>query len=130
MVEAIVIGVSMGGMQALQVLLSALPADFGAPIAIVQHLEPRADTYLVEYLAGCTALVVKEAEDKEELRAGTAYIAPAGYHLLIEPDRSFSLSVEEKVNYCRPAIDPLFESAADAYGSNLVGIVTRTVRWA
>jgi two-component system chemotaxis response regulator CheB len=123
MYEAVTIGTSAGGMQALKAVLSAMPASFPLPIAIVQHIEQSADAYLAEYLNRQSALTVKEAGDKETLAPGTAYLAPAGYHLLIEPDRSFSLSVDEKVNYCRPAIDPLFESAADAYGSALIGVV-------
>jgi two-component system, chemotaxis family, protein-glutamate methylesterase/glutaminase len=121
--EAVVIGVSAGGLQALKTLFSALPASFPAPIAIVQHIEAHSGTYLSECLSGAGAIPVKEAEDKETLLPGTAYLAPAGYHLLIEPDASFSLSVDEKVNYCRPAIDPLFESAADVFGQRLIGVV-------
>jgi two-component system, chemotaxis family, protein-glutamate methylesterase/glutaminase len=123
MFEAVVIGASAGGMQALKTLLSALPASFPLPIAVVQHIEQHSDAYLAEFLDRASAIDVREAEDKQALQTGTAYLAPAGYHLLIEPDRSFSLSIDEKVNYCRPSIDLLFESAADAYGENLVGIV-------
>lgn len=123
MFEAITIGVSAGGFNALKKILPELPASFSIPIAIVQHIEEKSDAYLPEYLNDVSAITVKEAEDKEEIRPGIAYLAPAGYHLLIEPDRSFSLSVDEKVNYCRPAIDLLFESAADVFGKNLIGIV-------
>lgn len=123
MFEAVVIGVSAGGMSALKVLLSALPALFPLPIVIVQHIDSHSDAYLAEYLNRVSALTVKEAEDKEIVRHGCVYLAPAGYHLLIEPDESFSLSVDEKVNYCRPAIDPLFESASDVYGASLIGII-------
>lgn len=123
MFDAIVTGVSAGGMQALKTLLSALPASFPCPIIIVQHIEAQSDSFLSEYLGRLSALRVKEAEDKEMMLPGTAYLAPAGYHLLIEPDGSFSLSVDAKVNYCRPAIDPLFESAAEAFGNRLIGIV-------
>ena len=86
-------------------------------------MEPQSDTFLSEYLNQVSAISVKEAEDKETLQPGTAYLAPAGYHLLIEPNRSFSLSVDEKVNYSRTAIDPLFESAADVFGAKLIGIL-------
>lgn len=123
MLEAVVVGSSAGGMHALKVLLSALPESFPVPIAIVQHIDERSDTYLAECLSRCSAIRVKEAEDKETLARGTAYLAPAGYHLLIEPDGSFSLSVDEKVNYCRPSIDLLFESAADAFGRGLLGVI-------
>jgi two-component system, chemotaxis family, protein-glutamate methylesterase/glutaminase len=123
MFEAAVIGVSAGGMRALKTILPALPAAFPLPIAIVQHLDAQADAYLAGYLDRLSAITVKEGEDKETMLPGTAYLAPAGYHLLIEPDRSLSLSVDEKVNFSRPSIDLLFESAADALGEALIGIV-------
>lgn len=116
-------GVSAGGMKALKAVLPALGAGFRLPVAIVQHLDARSDSYLADYLDNLSAIQVKEAEDKESLAPGTAYLAPAGYHLLIEPDKSFGLSVEEKVNFSRPAIDLLFETAAQAYGEKLIGIV-------
>jgi two-component system chemotaxis response regulator CheB len=123
MFEAVAIGVSAGGMQALKTLLGALPPSFRLPIAVVQHIEARSDAYLCDYLNRLSAIEVKEAEDKEPMRSGVAYLAPAGYHLLVEPGRSFSLSVDEKVNFCRPSIDLLFESAADAFGKHLIGVV-------
>jgi two-component system chemotaxis response regulator CheB len=123
MFEAAVIGVSAGGLHALKTILPALPEAFPLPIAVVQHLDAQADTYLADYLDRLSAIAVKEADDKEALQPGTAYLAPAGYHLLVEPDRSLSLSVDEKVNFSRPSIDLLFESAADAFGEKLIGIV-------
>jgi two-component system chemotaxis response regulator CheB len=121
--EAVVIGVSTGGIEALKAILSSLPASFPLPIAIVQHRDERSDGFLAEYLNGLSGLAVSEAEDKEPLCAGHAYLAPAGYHLLIESDRSFSLSVDPRVNYSCPSIDVLFESAADAFADSLIGIV-------
>jgi len=123
MFDAAVIGVSAGGLHALRTILQALPATFPIPIAIVQHLNAQSESYLVDYLNGLSAIPIKEAEDKETLCPGTVYLAPAGYHLLIEPDGSFSLSVDEKVNYSRPSIDLLFESAAETFGQALIGIV-------
>ena len=123
MFEAVVIGASAGGMQALKIILSGLPEYFPIPIAIVQHIQAQSDMYLSKYLNGHSALCVKEAEDKETLQPYRVYVAPPGYHLLVEPDRSLSLSVDEKVNYSRPAIDVLFESAADMYRASLIGIV-------
>jgi len=123
MFEAVVIGVSAGGMNAMKTILSMLPATFHLPIVIVQHIAPQSDSYFSEYLERFSNIKVKEAEEKEKLRAGTAYIAPSDYHLLIEPDQSFSLSADDKVNYSRPSIDLLFESAADVFGNKLVGIV-------
>jgi two-component system chemotaxis response regulator CheB len=120
---AVMIGVSAGGMEALKVLLPALPASFPLPIAIVQHRNQRWGGFLAAYLNKMTRIAVSEAEDKEPLCAGHAYLAPAGYHLLIESDRSFSLSVDLPVNYSCPSIDVLFESAADVYAESVIGIV-------
>jgi two-component system chemotaxis response regulator CheB len=120
--EAVVIGASAGGLQALRQLLSALPASFPMPIAIVQHIGERSD-FMADYLNQASRMLVKEAEDKEPLHAGTAYLAPAQYHLLVEPEQIFSLSVDPRVQYSRPSIDVLFESAAAVYGPNLIGIV-------
>ena len=121
--EAVVIGVSAGGIEALKEILSPLPASFPLPIAIVQHRDLRSDGFLAEYLNRLSGLVVSEAEDKEPLCPGHAYLAPAGYHLLIESDRTFSLSVDPRVNYSCPSVDVLFESAADAFADSLIGIV-------
>jgi two-component system, chemotaxis family, protein-glutamate methylesterase/glutaminase len=120
---AVVIGVSAGGIEALKVLLSALPASFPLPIAIVQHRDQRSNSFLATYLDALSGIAVSEAEDKEPLCAGHAYLAPAGYHLLIETDRSLSLSVDPRVNYSCPSIDVLFESAADVFAETLIGIV-------
>lgn len=121
--EAIVIGASVGGLEALKIVLSALPASFPSPVAIVQHIGERSESFMAELLNQASRITVKEAEDKESLSPGTAYLAPPGYHLLIEPDRSFSLSVDERVNYARPSIDVLFESAAEVFGETLIGII-------
>lgn len=121
--EAVVLGVSAGGLSALKMLLPALPPWFGLPIAIVQHVGERSDSFLADYLDRACHIAVKDAEDKEPLVAGTAYLAPPGYHILIEPDRSFSLSVDPRVNHSCPAIDVLFESAAEAYGPSLIGVI-------
>lgn len=123
MYEAAVIGVSAGGMHALKAIIPALPAEIALTIAVVQHLDARSDAFLPDYLNQLSAVRVKEAEDKEPLLPGTVYIAPPAYHLLIEPDKSFSLSVDEKVNFSRPSIDLLFESAAEAYRNALIGII-------
>jgi two-component system, chemotaxis family, protein-glutamate methylesterase/glutaminase len=123
MFEAAVLGVSAGGMHALKTILSALPATFSLGIAIVHHSGATSDGFLAEHLNRCSMIKVKEAEDKETLSRGTAYLAPADYHLLIEPDKSFSLSVDDKVNFSRPSIDLLFESAAETFGEALIGVV-------
>lgn len=123
MYEAVVIGTSAGGMTALKMILSAWPESFPLSIAIVQHIADHSDSFLAEYLNRISSLTVKEAEDKEFIYPGTAYLAPPGYHLLIEPDLSFSLSADPHVNFSCPAIDVLFESAADVFSERLIGII-------
>lgn len=121
--DAIVIGASAGGLTALSELLPAFPATYSLPIIVVQHLHPLQDNLFVEYLDHESALAVKEADEKEPIEAGHAYFAPPNYHLLIEDDRTFSLSVDDKVNYARPAIDVLFASAVDVYGARVIGVI-------
>jgi len=121
--KAVVMGVSFGGLKALKTVLSILVPDFPASIMVVQHHDPRADDFLATYLDKLCQIRVKVAEEKEKIEPGVAYLAPANYHLLVEDDHTLSLSVEEKVHFARPAIDVLFESAADAYGSRLIGII-------
>ena len=121
--EAVVIGVSAGGLHALNAIFTHLPEGFGISIIVVQHIHPHADTGLVDLLNKRHTLRIKEADEKESIAPGTVYFAPANYHLLVEEDRTFSLSVEERVNYSRPSLDLLFETAADVYGERLIGIV-------
>jgi two-component system, chemotaxis family, protein-glutamate methylesterase/glutaminase len=121
--QALVVGASAGGIEALGRLIPALPADLAPPVIIVVHLPQENPTRLVEIFAPRCAVAVREPADKEPVEAGTVYFAPSNYHLLIEVERSFALSVDEPVNYARPAIDVLFESAARAYRADLVGIV-------
>jgi len=121
--EAIVIGVSSGGMNALKFIFSALPADFCIPIIIVQHLSSRSDAEWIKLLNDKSNLAIKEADEKEKIETGNVYIAPSNYHLLIEKDKTFSLTIDERVNFARPSIDVLFESAAEAYKNKLIGIV-------
>lgn len=122
--ECIVIGVSAGGMAALPKVLAPLPPDFLIPVVVVQHMSPDSNKdFLVQYLDERLSLKVQEACEKEPVATGCVYIAPANYHLLMERDQTFSLSVDARLNYSRPSIDVLFESAADAYGTTLVGVV-------
>lgn len=121
--EAIVVGVSAGGMEALCTILPSLPANFSCPVIIVQHMHPESGGYLPTILNKKCQTTVKEADEKEQIGPGVIYIAPPNYHLLIEKDRTFSLSLEEPVNFSRPSIDVLFESAADAYRERLVGVI-------
>ena len=121
--QAVVIGASAGGVQALSQVLPALPVDFPVPVIVVVDIPPRRDNALVDLFAAKCRIPVKEAEDKEPLQPGTIYFAPSDYHLLVEAGGSLALSSDEPVNHSRPAIDVLFESAADAFGSELAGIV-------
>ncbi|MBG6111623.1 two-component system chemotaxis response regulator CheB [Flavobacterium sp. CG_9.10] len=121
--KAIVIGVSSGGMNALKTIFSTLPAHFSIPIIIVQHLSARSDSQWIKLLNEKSSLEIKEADEKEQIEKGKIYIAPPNYHLLIEKDKTFSLTIDERVNFARPSIDVLFESAAEAYKNKLIGIV-------
>lgn len=120
---AVVIGASAGGIAALGTILPALPATFLVPIVVVLHQHPGGSAAWPDYLARQTALAVVEVEDKMPLAAGTIHCAPPGYHLLMEQDGSFALSIDEKVHYARPSIDLLFASAADAFGPALIGVI-------
>jgi two-component system chemotaxis response regulator CheB len=119
--KIVVIGASTGGLKALQLLLSSLPAEFPLPIVIVQHRGADSEV-LLEFLRRSSKLHVKEPEDKEPIEAGKVYLAPCDYHLLVE-NRSFALSTESPVAYARPSIDVLFESAADEYEDATIGVI-------
>lgn len=120
----VVIGVSVGGMTILPVILGHFPPDYALPVVVVHHMSPDTDnTFFMEYLRERISLKVREACDKEPIEKGHVYLAPANYHLLIEKDKTFSLSMDAKVNHSRPSVDVLFESAADVYGPAAVGII-------
>lgn len=119
----IVIGTSAGGLSALSTLLEALPASYPFPILVVQHRGKEPRELLEQVLQEKCLLWIKQADEKEEILAPAVYIAPPDYHLLVELDGSLSLSSEKHVNYSRPSIDVLFETAAAAYGENLSGIL-------
>ncbi len=119
----IVMGASFGGMKAFNTILPQLPETFDVPIAIVQHLGQHSNDYLIDHLNEVCRVKVKEADEKENLRPGVVYFAPADYHLLVEDDLTLSLSVEAKVNFSRPSIDVLFESAALALREDVIGII-------
>lgn len=121
--DAMVLGGSAGSLKALLKILPRLPGDFPWPLAAVVHLHPRQEGGFADLLDRHCSLTVKEAEDKEAFVPGHAYFAPADYHLLLEPDLTLSLSAEEKVHFSRPSIDVLFESAAQACRSRLVGLI-------
>jgi two-component system chemotaxis response regulator CheB len=122
-VEAAVIGCSAGGLDALKVVLGAFPANLGIAVIVVAHTAPDGDHLLPSLLGNICKLPVSEAREREAVLPGQVYVAPPNYHLLIEPQRSFALSVDERVCFVRPAIDVLFRSAADAYRQHLIGII-------
>lgn len=123
MVKLIVIGASYGGMEAIKTVLSGIPADFKIPVCVVLHIgNNNIDTYL-SMLNNKTGFKVKEAEEKELLQPGFVYFASPNYHLQLENSSMFSLSTDPKVNFSRPSIDVLFETAAWACRNELLGIL-------
>jgi len=120
--QCAVIGGSAGSLKVLLPMLAALDARLAFPVVIVLHRKNDVST-LEQLLKERCPLPVKEAEDKEDLRCGTVYLAPAGYHLLIENDRSLSLDASEKVLWSRPSIDVTFQSAAEAFGPRLLAVL-------
>jgi len=118
----IVIGTSYGGLSALQKVLANLPQEFVAPVVIVQHRTRDQDLDLRSFLQKRCPLPLREPEDKEAIAPGIVYLAPRDYHLLIERG-GFALSMDAPISYARPSIDVLFESAAEAYGSRLIGVI-------
>jgi two-component system chemotaxis response regulator CheB len=121
--EAVVLGASAGAVQVLSHLLAALPAGYPVPLLIVVHVPADRGNALVPLMQQKCPLIVKEAEDKEPVKAGTVYFAPSDYHLLVEADRTIALSADTEVLHSRPSINVLFESAAEAYGPAVVGVV-------
>ena len=122
-IRAIVVGASAGGVDALSQLLPALTAGTPLSLFIVVHLPRNRPSLLVEIFKSKCALPVREAEDKEPVAPGTVYFAPPDYHLLLERGPSLALSTDELVHFSRPSIDVLFDSAADVYGQQLLGII-------
>jgi two-component system chemotaxis response regulator CheB len=122
--ELVVIGASVGGLDAISVLLRQLPAGFPLPIAIAQHRAPAPpEGDLAEIWQRFSALPIQDADDKSPIEPGHVYIAPADYHLLVEARGLFALSTDAPVLYARPSIDVLFESAAENYGAGVIGVI-------
>ena len=118
----VAVGASWGGVHAVGAVLGGLPADFAVPIVIAQHRGEETPTRLAATLSQATTLRVVEATDKDVPRAGCAYLAPPGYHLLVERG-GLSLSTGEPERFSRPSIDVLFDSVADGYGEDAVGVI-------
>ena len=127
--QALVIGVSAGGLKALSHILPKLPKNFPLAIVVLQHRgevvfdETNKIDFLINYFQKCCKIPVKEAVTGAKINTNTIYIAPAKYHLLIEKDKYFSLSLEPPVNFSIPSIDVLFESASACYKNKLIGLI-------
>jgi len=123
LIEAIAIGASAGAVQALSRILPELPTDYPLPVLVVVHVPPDRTNMLVPLFQAKCQISIREAEDKEPILPGVVYFAPSDYHLLVEADRTISLSADAPAMYSRPSIDFLFESAADTYGPALLGVI-------
>jgi two-component system chemotaxis response regulator CheB len=120
----VAIGASVGGLEALRTILPALPGGYPWPVVVVLHTSAAyRDSRLDSLLARIGPLPAHEATPRAPASPGTVHVAPAGYHLLLEKDLRFSLSVDEKVSYVRPSVDVLFESVAEACGPRCVGVI-------
>lgn len=121
--RAVVIGGSAGAPAALMKLLPALDPDLDAGVVVVVHLGPDSPDMLPTILDAASALPVVLAGERNPVVSGLVHVAPSGYHLLVGRDRHFALSADEKVCCSRPAIDVLFNSAAEAYAGSLAGVL-------
>ncbi|MEH1942149.1 MAG: chemotaxis protein CheB [Nostoc sp.] len=121
--DIVAIAASAGGLTAIVKVLSTLPAEFPAAIAIVQHLAPGHPSFMAEILSRRTNITVKQAEEGDSLTPGTAYVAPPDRHLLVNGDGTLSLSQSELVHFLRPSADLLFESVAATYKDRAIALV-------
>lgn len=123
MYKTIVIGTSYGGLEALKTIIPYFPKDFSLAILVVLHIGENNNDHFINYLNNKSNLIVKEAEDKEIIKAGTVYFAPPNYHLLVDIDSQIALSIDSRIHHSRPSIDVLFETAAWQYKNQLIGIL-------
>ena len=121
--EIVAVAASAGGLNAVGRVLESLPRDFAASVVIVQHLDPRHRSLMADILSRRTSLSVKEASNAEFLQVGAVYIAPPNYHLLVNSDRSLSLTSTELVHFVRPSADLLFESVAASFKDRAIAVV-------
>ncbi|MFT3926761.1 MAG: chemotaxis protein CheB [Myxococcales bacterium] len=122
-IRAVVVGASAGAIEALRVVLPALPANFAAPVFVVVHLPPRKPSLLCEIFSSLCPLSVREASDQASFGAGSVWFAPPDYHMLVESETTLALSIDAPEHYSRPSIDVLFESAAQVFGPSLLAVV-------
>jgi two-component system, chemotaxis family, protein-glutamate methylesterase/glutaminase len=116
-------GASWGGLHAVETVLDRLPDGFTTPIAIAQHRAVDSGSgALAHVLSLRSGIDVREVGDKDAIEPGGVYLAPADYHLLVEPT-GFALSTEAVVQHSRPSIDVLLDSAADTYGGRLIAVI-------
>ena len=118
--KLLVIGGSAGSLQVILALLGAMGEDFPMPVLIVLHRNGGFESSLEDLFSARTRLPIREVEEKDPLHAGTVYLCPADYHVLLEKDYSFSLDYSERVHFSRPSIDVTFRSAADVFGPGLI----------
>jgi two-component system chemotaxis response regulator CheB len=116
-------GGSAGGFKVFSAILSALPLDFSLPVLVVQHLCPGDNGLFTRHLASIVRLPVIEPCDKQWIKKGHVYVAPANYHMLVEQNGTIALSVDDKVNWSRPSIDVFFESAALAFRKRVIAVL-------
>lgn len=121
--RVVVLGASAGGGKALRTVLQPLPANYPWPLLVAQHIGDRGSDTMVALLDDDLQLTVREGCPGESLAPGTVYLAPAGYHMLLESDFHLALSQDERVHHCRPAIDPLFISSAGVCRSRLIAVL-------
>jgi two-component system chemotaxis response regulator CheB len=124
--QLIVIGSSTGGPQALRDVVAAFPAGLTTPVIITQHMPPLFTKILAEHLDKAGHLTCKEAEDGERIQAGHIYLAPGDFHLTVRKDAAgfyTRLDQNPPVNFCRPAVDPLFESVSEATDGKALGVI-------
>jgi two-component system chemotaxis response regulator CheB len=121
--DIVALAASAGGLAALSQVLSGLPAEFAPAVVVVQHLDPRHRSLMVDILSRRTSLPTKEAQEGERVRRGTVFIAPPNRHLLVNRDETLSLSQSELVHFVRPSADLLFESVAASYGDRVIAVV-------
>ncbi len=122
-IDAIVIGTSAGGVEALSRILPSIPATLAAAMLVVVHIPRERPSLLSEIFRAKCKLRVEEAVDKADIKPGCVYFAPPDYHMLVDSGPQIALSVDDVVQYSRPSIDVLFESAADIFGSHLLGVL-------
>jgi two-component system chemotaxis response regulator CheB len=118
--KLLVIGGSAGSLQVILSLLAAIGEGFPMPVLILLHRNGGFESSLEDIFSSRTSLPIREVEEKDPLRAGTIYLCPADYHVLLEKDHSFSLDYSERVHFSRPSIDVTFRSAADIFGPGLI----------